>query len=107
MKQEDAKKQLVCLAQAMLDKKLSYFEGAAQILKIKSKISGIADRDVDFDAFVVIESETDHLPLEEQKPRWSKEALSRLEQEFDKTEQWAQTFAPQACKNIITRFGSS
>lgn len=108
MKQEeDVKQQLVWLAQAMLDEKLSYFEGAPKILKIKNKIAEVVEGDEDFDAFVVIESETDHLPLEQQKHLWSKEALSTLEPEFDKTEQWARTFAPQACKNIITRFGSS
>lgn len=108
MKQEeDAKQQLVWLAQAMLDEELSYFEGASRVLKIKNKIAGIVESDEDFNAFMVIESETDHLPLKQQNHLWSKETLSTLAPEFIKTEQWARTFAPQACKNIIARFGSS
>ncbi|MFL9999281.1 DUF2489 domain-containing protein, partial [Paraburkholderia sediminicola] len=61
---------LVRLAHAMLDGNLSFSEGAVQILAVKSRLSGIADRDPDFDAFLVIMSETDHLPLESQRPLW-------------------------------------
>ena len=108
MKQEeDVKQQLVRLAQAMLDEKLSYFEGASKVLKLKNKIAETVESDEDFNAFIVIESETDHLPLKRHNHLWSKEALLALEPEFAKTEQWARTFAPQVCKNIIARFGRS
>lgn len=98
--------QLVSLAQAMLDGGLSFLEGAVQVLAIKSRLSGIADRDPDFDAFAAIQSETDHLPLEAQRPLWSPSALAELEPEFRRTEEWAKSFAPLACKNLITRFGT-
>lgn len=98
---------LVSLAQAMLDGELSFFEGAAQVLIIKNRLSGIADRDPDFDVFVVIQSETDHLPHEAQHSLWPQAALAELEPEFRRTEEWAKSFAPQACRNLITRFGTS
>ncbi|PJO24578.1 DUF2489 domain-containing protein [Burkholderia glumae] len=97
---------LVSLAQAMLDGKLSFFEGAVQVLAIKSRLSGIADRDPDFDAFVAIQSETDHLPREAQRSLWSPAALAELGPEFRRTEEWAKFFAPQACRNLIARFGT-
>ncbi|MBP0596373.1 DUF2489 domain-containing protein [Paraburkholderia sp. LEh10] len=98
---------LVTVAQAMLDGELPYLEGAAQVLAIRSQLSGIADRDADFDVFVVIRSETDHLPLEEQRYLWPPEVLARLEPEFKQSEEWARSFAPQACRHLIERFNNT
>jgi hypothetical protein len=103
----EVRQRLVSLANAMLEGTLSFFEGAPKVHELKDKVGGVADRDEDFDAFLVIQSETDHLPLEKQKHLWSKNSIANLEQEFKKTEEWAGEFAPQACKNIIARFGSS
>jgi len=60
----EARRSLVLLANAMLDGTLSSFGGSSKILEIKSQICGIANRDKDFDAFVVVQSGTDYLPLE-------------------------------------------
>lgn len=99
-----ARQRLVVVAQSMLDGDLSFLEGAAQVLAIKGLLSEVGDRDSDFDAFLVIRSETDHLPLKEHWPQWSPEALTHLEPEFKHTQEWASSFAPQACKNLIERF---
>jgi hypothetical protein len=60
--EETARQHLVLLAKAMLRGDLSFFEGAPQILRLKGEVGGVSDRDPDFDAFMVIVSETDHLP---------------------------------------------
>jgi hypothetical protein len=75
-------------------------EGAAQVLKIDRRLLGIAERDSDFDKFLLIRSETDHLPLSQQQSLWSTDALEKLQDEFIRTEEWAKTFAPEACKNL-------
>lgn len=95
---------LVSLAQEMLDEKISFFEGAAQLLVIINRLSDISDTDPDFNAFRIIRSETDHLPLKAQWPLWNSTAIAALESEFKQTEEWAKSFAPQACRNIIARF---
>jgi hypothetical protein len=100
-----ARHTLVAVAAAMLDRTVSYFEGAVEVLRLKSAVGGIPDRDPDFDAFVVIESETDHLPLKAQQHLWNPEALAELAPEFTRTEDWADTFAPEACRSLIARFG--
>lgn len=105
--EREARHQLVAFAKAMIDKELPFFEGATKILSLKDKIGGISDSDQDFDSFVVIVSETDHLPLQEQQPLWSSTALKDLASEFKKTELWAGEFALEACKNLITRFNES
>jgi hypothetical protein len=100
----DARQKVVNLAQAMLDGNVSFFEGAVQIVNLKNKINGIKVQDVDFDVFVLIVSETDHLPLKAQQKFWSTEDLFNLKDEFLKTEEWARSFALSACKNLIERF---
>jgi hypothetical protein len=100
------RRRLVEVAHAMLDGKLSFPEGAVRLHAIKNRLIGIAERDPDFGAFLLIMSETDHLPHEAQRPLWASEALARLEPEFKRTEEWARSFAPQACRNLIARFDS-
>lgn len=102
-----ARELLVGLAAAMLEGKVSFFEGAVQVLRLKSEVGGVADRDPHFDAFVVIDSETDHLPLKAQQHLWNAKALADLQPEFERTEVWAAGFAPAACRGLIKRFGAS
>ncbi|SCK34227.1 Protein of unknown function [Variovorax sp. HW608] len=99
------RRRLVTIVRAMLSGELPFLEGAEQVLGIKSQLVGVADRDPDFDVFVVIRSETDHFPLENQRHLWAPEALARLEPEMKSAEKWASSFAPQACRNLIDRFG--
>ena len=100
-----SRKRAIALAKEMLARRLSFFEGAAQMWLLQSRIGGINERDPDFDAFMLICSETDHLPLAAQQHLWSAPAIEGLKSEFVRTEEWAQSFAPQACENIIARFG--
>ncbi len=104
MSDVEARSELVALAQAMLDGKLTFLEGSVRVVALKEQISNVADDDPDFLAFVLISSETDHLPLAAQRSLWSSEALARLEPEFKSVEDWARSFALEACKNFITRF---
>jgi hypothetical protein len=102
----EARRQVVALATEMLAGRLNYFEGASRIWALQSQVGGLGDRDPDFDAFALINSETDHLPLEKQKSLWSLSAIERLTPEFKRTEEWAAEFAPDACRNIISRFSN-
>ncbi|WP_084168653.1 hypothetical protein [Paraburkholderia acidipaludis] len=98
-----ARQHFLDLLFSMLDGRLSYFEGAAQVLNIDRRLLGIPERDTDFEKFVLIRSETDHLPLRQQQSLWSADALEKLRGEFAQTEEWAKTFAPEACNNLIAR----
>ncbi len=89
---------------AMLDGTLPFNEGAYQVTKLRHHIGGVAERDEDFDIFIAIESETDHLPLKAQFALWQTEALERLAPEFERTQAWASQFAPAACASLVNRF---
>lgn len=95
---------LVSVAKSMLAGNTSFFEGAAQVLRLREGISGAPNEDPDFDTFVLIYSDTDHLPLSAQRYLWNKESLAALAPEFLKIEEWAASFAPAACLNLIARY---
>jgi hypothetical protein len=100
----ELRRRLVSLATDMLDGKLTFHEGAFRISSLRRSIGGIDNDDPDFQTFIVIVSETDHLPLEAQRKLWSASALERLAPEFKRVEEWARGFAPDACRNLIQRF---
>ena len=102
--EERARKRLVELCSSMLSGKLSYFEGAVLVCNLRSRLR-VRDDDPDLTAFILIQSETDHLPLQAVRHRWSPDARRKLEPEFEQTEVWAQPFASEACERIIKRFG--
>lgn len=103
--EEEARAELVELCRAMLAGHLSYFEGAIEVCRLRYQI-GVPDFDPDIMAFVLISSETDHLPPERVRHRWSVEALKELEPEFARIEQWAAPFASEACRHLVQRFGA-
>jgi hypothetical protein len=101
--EENARQKLVALCRAMLAGELSFFEGAIQVCSLRFSIR-VPEDDPDLTAFVIIGSETDHLPPRHAQPFWSSYSLQRLQPEFEKTEAWARSFAVEACKNLIGRF---
>ena len=81
-----------------------FFEGSLLVMDLRLKISGIPLRDKDFDAFLLIYSETDYLPRLVQRAFLSEVTLEKLNIELVATENWARSFAGPACNNLITRF---
>jgi hypothetical protein len=104
--EQEARSLLVAAAREMLSGELSYHEGSVVVLRLRSRVGGVVDFDEDFNAFVVIESETDHLPLKAQHPLWDQAALTRMAPEYESVEEWARGFAPLACENLIGRFAN-
>lgn len=101
-----ARETLVSIAGAMLAGTLPYHEGAAHILRLQCRLGGVADRDDDFSAFVLIASECDHLPLAAQRHLWAPGTLARLEPEIVRIQQWASSFAAEPSAKLIARFGA-
>lgn len=98
------RRQLITVLQQMLNKEISYFEGSREVFRLRSEIDDVSNSDPDFNSFVVIYSETMHLPYQSQRNFWSSEALAQLDSEFNKTEEWADKFAPQSCINLIKKY---
>jgi len=71
------RKQVVETAQSMLSGKLSFLEGARLLYGLRHD-AAVRDDDADFMAFVVINSETDALPIGTVRQYWSHDALEKL-----------------------------
>ena len=63
-----------------------------------------SQKDEEFLTFVVIDSETDHLPVDRERANWSSEALERKDKEIAKSEAFYREIAFDACKTLIERY---
>lgn len=66
----------------------------------------VEDGDQDFIPFVVVSSETDHLPIGVEALNWSDEALVRKEPELKHAREWAMEAVGAACASLVARFAS-
>lgn len=90
-------------ARSMIDGNIGFLDGA-RILSSMRHAAEISDDDVDFLAFVVIDSEADYFPIGEVRQHWPIEALDKLAPEIKDAEEWARGVGFQACQSIIRRF---
>lgn len=97
------RKKVVFLASKMLDGSVDYLEGSIEISSLRFEL-GAPENDEDLLAFSLISSETDHLPIGSVKLQWSKEALLRLEPEYEKSTRWAKEVSIKNCQNLVERF---
>ena len=63
-----------------------------------------SEHDVDFMLFVGVDSQTDHLPVDEERQNWSSEALVRKDLEIAEAEKDFRDDVLSACHRIIARF---
>ena len=75
---------------------------------LSSVLSEIVDDrdDPDLEAFTLIASETDHLPIGSERDRWSRAALAEKQPKIAEAERWAKGVGLEACRNVAARFGS-
>lgn len=99
----EARAELVHVAREMVAGNIPFIEGADQVLFLKEKM-GVPNSDLDFRVFSVIQSETDHLPRQHQRPLWSALALAAIEPELQRSEAWAKAIGAESCWNLIRRF---
>jgi hypothetical protein len=100
----DSRRQVVALVTSILAGEMTFMDGAEQIWRLRDKVGGVSDEDPDFEIFMVISSETDHLPLARTRHLWSGSALERLAPELERTEEWARSIASNACNSLVERF---
>ena len=100
---------IVAICLAILWEDMEAIPGACILTKLRydllpDGVTGWIERDEDFDAFVGICSETDHLPIGFERRNWSAEALAEKDPEVIEAERWAKEIAKPACKKLIERF---
>jgi hypothetical protein len=106
MEFESARKKISEIARDMLDGNRSFIEGSRLIWRLGPE-ARLGDRDPDLTTFLGIDSETDALPVGEERKYWARDALERLQPEIERAEAWAKQYGRTACQNILRRFGGS
>src|SRR5664279_2506097 len=86
---------VAALARDILTGNVDVLEAAHEIAHLRWEIEA-PDNDAALDLFVGIESETDALPIGEERQHWSSEALARLEPDLQRARAWAQEISKAA-----------
>jgi hypothetical protein len=93
---------IVAICEAILNEEISVIAGSRILKSLGYELWD--DRDEDFLSFVVIDSETDHLPVDWERGNWSVEALERKDEEIASAEALYKDDAFAACRKLIARF---
>jgi hypothetical protein len=92
------------LARDILAGEVDVLDGSARIVSLRDELDIDRDDD-DLMAFVVVDSETDALPVGAEALNWSEDALARKQPELERARSWAFDVVHQPCQNLVARFG--
>jgi len=90
------------IAAGMLHGRIGIIEGSRSLHALQHSLPEI-ELDPDFTVFDAIVSETDHLPIGQERALWSKTALLEKDNEISLAEKHYKDKILQACQNIIQR----
>ena len=91
------------IAAQMLTGNVGMIEGARLLGGLHHEVE-VGEDDPDFLMFVAIDSETDHLPVGQERQLWAPESLARKDFELGRAEGLAREDAAEACRNLVRRF---
>jgi hypothetical protein len=97
------RRRVVELAHQILSGEIDVLDGSCQMVGLCGEIE-IDLNDEDWRAFILVDSETDHLPIGAEAQNWSDEALARKEPDLRRASAWATDVVREPCANLISRF---
>jgi hypothetical protein len=101
---DNARNRVVEIAQHILSGRVGVIQGARALRDIRSTVTQDA-LDPDFLPFIVIDSETDTLPVGDVRKFWDAEALKRKDVEIEDAEQMYRETALDGCRKLLARYG--
>ena len=104
---ERHQRQAVEFARSILQGELGIIAGCRKLSKLGHDLVEDCRVDPDFVVFVSVESETDHLPLEDQQALWNPAAFEEKQREVARFEESARVDVLSACRSLIARFDES
>jgi hypothetical protein len=99
---ERSQVELVSIAESVLNGDLGVILGSRRLRALERRVTD--EFDPDFFIFIHVDSETDHLPVDEERGNWSKEALERKDIEIAEAEALFKEPVVEGCRRIIDRF---
>lgn len=88
----------------VLDGKVGIIFGSRLIQQYRFDLDDDGN-DKDFGVFVLVDSDTDHLPVDNERDNWSAEALVRKDREIAEAEDFYRKDVFHACEVLLDRFG--
>jgi hypothetical protein len=93
------------LAQGIINHDVDTIE-EREIARLRYEVD-VDPNDVDFAAFVLAESETDHLPSGAEKANWNPESFKRKAADLARAREWAYEAVREESEHLIRRFGDA
>lgn len=93
---------IVAICEEILAGKIGIIAGSRSLVSLHFQL--FEKDDSDFSVFRLIDSDTDHLPVDEERKNWSIKALERKDEEIKEHESFYEDMAFTACKELIERF---
>jgi Protein of unknown function (DUF2489) len=91
-------------ARAVLDGRVGVIEGARKLSTLAPELVADWKVDPDFLVLAALDSETDDLPVGDQRKLWDKKALAERDPTISRIEADARPNVEVACRNILRRF---
>jgi hypothetical protein len=98
--------EMVEIAKSIIDNKINIIEGVRKITSMRFEVTD-DESDPDFQIFIAIDSEADHLPVGNERKYWSSDALQLKDQEIKRVGEFYFDQVIMACKQLISRFEKS
>ena len=103
---ERAQREAVEVARRMIVGDFGLIAGCRRLVRLSHIFVDDWCVDSDFVVFGAVESETDHLPLEDQRVHWDIAAYETKQQEVRHYEGEKRDQVLKACRSVIVRFGA-
>ena len=98
-------RRIVARAGDLLDGRLGVIAAAQELIKLRF-LTRTQD-DPDFNIFVLIDSEADHLPTGSERQHWAADALATKDIEIRQIEEFYRKDALDAARNLQRKYGES
>jgi hypothetical protein len=99
---EKIEAQIVELAASMIKGEIGIIDGSRQMVPLCHSIG--EECEPDFNEFIYIDSETDHLPVGKVRKFWASDSLIKKDEQIKKAEDIYREGALNACRSLIRRF---
>ena len=93
---------IVAICEAILAEKIGIIAGSRILVSLHFDL--FTENDSDFSIFRVVDSDTDHLPVDFERKNWSPEALQRKDIEIAESEEFYKNQVFDACRELTKRF---
>jgi hypothetical protein len=102
---ERKKREAVDVATQVVNGEVGIIAGSRVLLRLGHELVPDTRVDPDFVVFLALDSETDHLPLEDERHNWEPAAFAQKQLEVARLEELSRPGVVAACRAIIDRFG--